>query len=162
MRDDVLEILEQKNDMEKCLISIILFVNGIHTLFKAFKGIAYDRKFFCDYVVFDLVQYMWASCWGRTYKTFRIHMDNRRPHNSWKSRECLERLRIIRVMHPVYNPNLALSNIFIFRHLKSNFNSLWSGADPNSFWQYKTYSINFSKRQLWLCMSLGWKSRLDD
>jgi hypothetical protein len=53
-RDEVPERFKQKLDTEKCLISVIWSVNGIHSLFYVPKGTTYNTTFFCDVSFPDL------------------------------------------------------------------------------------------------------------
>jgi hypothetical protein len=106
-------------DIEKCLILIIWSINEIHSLLDVPKCIAYNNTFFCNSVVFDLVENICAHSRRKTLKNIMVHFDDARPHNSKKSIECLEQFRICRVPHRVYNPDLAPSNLFLFGHVKS-------------------------------------------
>jgi transposase len=54
-RDEVPERMSQKIDSEKCLISALWSVNGIHRLEDVPKGTSYDSAFFCDIIVPRLV-----------------------------------------------------------------------------------------------------------
>jgi hypothetical protein len=66
-------MIEQKNDTEKCLISIILFVNEIHNLFDVSKGIAYDSAF------------LWLHCvwFGSEYVRSSLRKDSHNFQNSY-------------------------------------------------------------------------------
>jgi hypothetical protein len=48
-----------------------------------------------------------------------MHLQNARPHNSKKSNECLTEFRARRVPHPVYSPDLAPSDFFLFGTVKA-------------------------------------------
>jgi hypothetical protein len=50
-RDDIPERASQKIDTEKCLISLLWSVNGIHSLVDVPKGSTYNSAFFDDTVV---------------------------------------------------------------------------------------------------------------
>jgi hypothetical protein len=117
-RDDVPEKIEQKIDTEKCLISIIWSVNGIHSLLDVPKGTTYNSTFFCDIVVPDLLANVCAQRRRRTLKGLIVHLDNARPHNSKKSNACLTEFRASRAPHPAYSPDLAPSDFFLFGTVK--------------------------------------------
>jgi hypothetical protein len=55
-RDLIPTTTEQKIESEKCLISIIWSVNGIHSLLDVPKGTTYNSTFFCQSVLIDLIQ----------------------------------------------------------------------------------------------------------
>jgi hypothetical protein len=48
--------IKQKNDAEKCLISILWLVSGIHSLLDVPKGIIYNTAFFTDDVIPGLIE----------------------------------------------------------------------------------------------------------
>jgi hypothetical protein len=50
-RDKVPERFSQRNNTEKCLISLLWSVNGIHSLVNVLKASTYSSAFFCDTVV---------------------------------------------------------------------------------------------------------------
>jgi hypothetical protein len=50
----VSETASQKIDIEKCLISLLWSVNGIHSLVDVPTGSTYNSAFFCDTVVSNL------------------------------------------------------------------------------------------------------------
>jgi hypothetical protein len=111
--------MKQKIDTEKCLISVIWSVNGIHSLLDISKETTYNTTFFCDAVFLDLLENMCAGSRERTLKGVIMHLDNARPHNSRKSNECLTEFRARRVPHPAYSPDPALSDFFLFGTVKA-------------------------------------------
>jgi hypothetical protein len=117
-REEVPERIKQKMDTEKCGISIIWFVNRIHSLFDVPKDIAYNSTFFYDSVVSDLVESICSHSRRKTLKDIMVYLNNGYPHNSKKSTECLEQFRIRRVPHPDHGTDLA-PNDFFFKYVKS-------------------------------------------
>jgi hypothetical protein len=117
-RDLVPTRTQQKIDTEKCLISVIWSVNGIHSLLDVPKGMTYNSTFFCQSVVIDLIRNLGAHSRRRTLKGLFVHLDNARPHNSRESCECLKDFRATRIPQPAYSPDLAPSDFFLFGYLK--------------------------------------------
>jgi hypothetical protein len=103
-----------KIDTEKCLISVIWSVNGIHILLDVAKGTTYNNALFCDVVVPDLLGNVRAHNRRQTLKGVWVHVENVRPHNWKKSNECLTQFRVHRVQHPTYSPGIAPSDFFLF------------------------------------------------
>jgi hypothetical protein len=80
----------------------------------------YNSSFFCDVVLPGLIQNTSSSSRGKTLKLFFIHFDNASPHNSKQSQECIQASKAKRLPHPVYRPDLAPSDFFLFGYLKEN------------------------------------------
>jgi hypothetical protein len=118
-RDLVPTRTEQKIDAEKCLISVIWSVNGIHRLLDVSKGTTYSSTFFCQSVLLDLIQNLEAYSRRRILKGLFVHWDNTRPHNWKESSQCLKDFHAIRMPQPAYSPDLAPSDFFLFGYLKA-------------------------------------------
>jgi hypothetical protein len=106
--------IKQTIDTEKCLISIIWSVNGIHSLLDLPKCIAYNSILFCNSIVPDSVKSIRAHNRRKILKSIMVYLNDICPHNSRKSTECLEQFRTRRVSHQVYSPDRALSDFFLF------------------------------------------------
>jgi histone-lysine N-methyltransferase SETMAR len=117
-REDVPERLRQKIDTEKCLISILWSVNGIHSLLDIPKGMTYNTAFLCDTVIPSLIADITSRGRRKTLKGFMVHMDNAPAHNSRRSQERIEATKAKRLPHPAYSPDLAPSDFFLFGYLK--------------------------------------------
>jgi hypothetical protein len=117
-RDEVPERISQKIDSEKCLISVLWSVNGIHSLGDVPKVTTYDSAFFCDLIVPRLVQGLCSDSARRSLKGCSIHLDNSHPHNSKRSIECLRTTKIKRIPQLSYSPDIAPSDFFFFGYLK--------------------------------------------
>jgi hypothetical protein len=89
-RDEVPQHIKQRIDMEKCLISILWSVNGIHSLFDVFKGTVYNIAFFTDAIMPNLTEKVRSRTRRRTLKGWSIHMDNARPHSSGRAQGLIE------------------------------------------------------------------------
>jgi hypothetical protein len=104
-RDELPERIEGKIDTEKCLISVLWSLNGIHHLIDVPRGMKYDSSSFCDAVMPGFIQ---------------KSTSNTRPPNCRQSQECIQASKAKRLPHPVDSPDLAPSDFFLFGYLKEN------------------------------------------
>jgi hypothetical protein len=52
-----------------------------------------------------------------------VHMDNARSHTSKRNLARMEELRLKRITHPLFNPDIAPSDFFLFGWLKGELSS---------------------------------------
>jgi transposase len=116
--------VKQTIDTEKCLISILWSVNGIHSLLDIPKGESYNSAFFCNAVIPSLVENICSQSRRKSLRGLYLHLDNARPHNSRESNECLKATKAKRIIHPAYSPDLAPSDFFLFGFLKQEIQGL--------------------------------------
>jgi transposase len=88
-RDDLPDRIKQKIDTEKCLISVLWSVRGIHSLVDVPKGTTYNTDFFCNVIMPSLKRDIASQGRRKTFRGMLIHMDNARPHNTGRSQECI-------------------------------------------------------------------------
>jgi hypothetical protein len=93
LRDEVPERIKQKTDNEKSLVSIVWFINGIHSPLDVPRGIANINPFFYDSIVFGFVESICAHSQRKTVRDIMMHLDNARRHNSRIFTKCLEQFR---------------------------------------------------------------------
>jgi hypothetical protein len=117
-RDEMSEIIKHKIDTEKCLVSIIWSVNGIHSVLGLPKGTTHNSAFFCDWIMPDLVENFCAQDRRKTHEGIVAHLNNACPHSSKWSRSCVERFSARRVPHLAYGPDRRPNDFFLFRYLK--------------------------------------------
>jgi hypothetical protein len=111
--------ITQKIDAEKCMLSILWSITGIHSLIDVPKAITYNSAFLCDIVVTDLVRDICSHSRRKSLKGIYIHLDNARPQNSKPAAECLSRTKANRVPHPAHSPDFAPSDFFLFGFVKT-------------------------------------------
>jgi hypothetical protein len=80
--DQLLQRIGQKIDTEKCLVSILRSVNGIHGLLDVPKWTVYNPAFFPDAVMPCLIENIGSRTRRKGLKGRLIHMDNAHPYNS--------------------------------------------------------------------------------
>lgn len=93
---------------KKAMISVIWGINGIKSITMLPQGSKFNKKFFSNCVLEDLNKKI------QTKGTY-LHMDNAKPHNV---PEKLRELKIKRLDHPPYSPDIAPSDFFLFGYLK--------------------------------------------
>jgi hypothetical protein len=100
-----------KDRYRKCLISIIWFANGVHSLLDVLKG-RYLIVCFSQSIVLDLVRDIYEDWQKRMLKDYDMHSDNSHTYNSRLSIKCLAATTVRKVLHPAYSPDLTSSNFF--------------------------------------------------
>jgi hypothetical protein len=73
--------IQSKNDPEKCLISLLWSVNGIHSLVDVPKGSIYNSAFNCDPVIPSPFDGITLHSRRKSLKRSIIQLDNACPHN---------------------------------------------------------------------------------
>jgi hypothetical protein len=117
-RDELPERIKRKIDTEKCRSSGLCPVNVIHYLIDVPLGMKYNSLFSCDVGMPCRIQNSTSNNRRKTLKLFFIHLDRARPHSSKQSQERIQASKAKRLPHPVYRPDLAPSDFFLFGYLK--------------------------------------------
>jgi hypothetical protein len=117
-RDQLPEDVSEKSDTEKCLVSVLWPIHGIHSLVDVPKGTTYNIAFLCDIVVPSVVADITSRGRRKTHKGFMTHRDSAPAHNSRLCQACIEATRAVRLPHPAYSPALAQSDFFLFGSIK--------------------------------------------
>jgi hypothetical protein len=78
----------------------------------------YNTAFFTDVVMACLIQNGRVRTRRKMLKSWLIHMDNARSHNSGRAQRCIEASRAKRLSHPAYSSDLTPNNFSIFGHQK--------------------------------------------
>jgi hypothetical protein len=117
-RDEVQERVSETNHTEKCRISFLWSVNGIHSLVDVPKGSTHNSAFFCDTAVPSLFDGIILHSRRKSLRGVYIQPDNAPPHDARRSTECLHAKKIQRITHPAYSPDLAPSDFFLFGSVK--------------------------------------------
>jgi hypothetical protein len=78
-RNDIPERIKQRINTEKCLVSIIWSVNGIHSLFDLPKETIYNSTFFYDIALPNFIRNLCTHSQRSTLKGILMHLDNAHP-----------------------------------------------------------------------------------
>jgi hypothetical protein len=104
---------------QKCLHSIVLFVNGFHRFVNVPKGNIYNSIFiFCNTITFSLIDEICSHLWGKSSKSYYINLDNAWSHHSKQSIKCFYIIKGKRIQHLTSNSNLVPNNFFLFGYIK--------------------------------------------
>jgi hypothetical protein len=93
--------------MAKCLVSTLWPVNGIQDLLGVSKGRTFNAAFFIGTVVPSLIETIRSGARREMLKFWLIHVDNARPHKSWRAQSCIEAARAEHLLHPAHSRDLA-------------------------------------------------------
>jgi hypothetical protein len=118
----------QENSDQKCLISIIWSMSGIHSFLALPTGVPYDAEFFRASVLPNIERNL---CDGQHMKMLRgvyLHIDNALAHNTKRSRQEIARTKASRVVYPADSPDVAPSNFFLFGHPKGEMASFTANS----------------------------------
>jgi hypothetical protein len=88
-----------------------------------------------------------------------MHLDNALPHNSRKSNECLTEFHVRRVPHPVYSPDLAPSDFFLFGTVKAELQNYEIHSREDLIMAIRAIFDQISKEML-ISVYISWIERL--
>jgi hypothetical protein len=158
-RDEVPVRIKQTIDAEKCLISILWFVSGIHSLVDIPKGESYNSAFFCNVVGSSLVENICSGSGWRSLKGLYVHLNNARPHNSHQSNDCLPSTKAQWMPQPAYGPDLAPSDFFLFGFLKQQLQGVHL-ADREALKAAIYHLFSQIDREVLISVWVDWMERL--
>jgi histone-lysine N-methyltransferase SETMAR len=87
------------------------------------SGEKFNTTYFCDVIIAKLVQALYPRGTVPRRRKFSLHLDNARPHNSAEATEFIDGKKFIRLPHPPYSPDVALSHFCLFGMLKEKLKS---------------------------------------
>jgi hypothetical protein len=88
--DELPQRIKQKSDTQKCLVSILCSVNGIHSPLDVSKGTAHNTAFFTGAAMPSLIEGVRSRTLGKTLNDWLIHRDNRDPHSLGQAQTHIE------------------------------------------------------------------------
>jgi hypothetical protein len=74
--------IKEKTETEKCLVSMLWPVDGIHSFLDVSKETTYNTAFFSDTIMPSLIENIQLWIRKKTLKGWLIHMDRARRYNS--------------------------------------------------------------------------------
>jgi hypothetical protein len=81
-RDQLPENVSQTIDTQKCLISVLWSIHGIHSLVDVLKATTYNTAFVCDIIVPSTVAEIASHSRRKALKGFMVRLDHAPAHNS--------------------------------------------------------------------------------
>ena len=100
---------------KKIMISVIWSPSGFHSIVKLNEGKKFNKEFFIKEVLDELSNNIEKRRPKKKFNGLKIHLDNARPH---LVDEEFTRMKLERIPHPPYSPDLAPSDFFLFGYLK--------------------------------------------
>jgi hypothetical protein len=98
--------------------------DGLHSIFAVPKGEHSNSTFFIAAVIPDLQANFDSGRRRKMLKYWLAHLDNAPTHNSKRSQETLETTGATMGLHPVYRPDIAPTDFYLFRNLKEKLKSV--------------------------------------
>ena len=81
-------------------------------------------------------------------KGIKLHLDNARAHNSKLTRQKISNYNIMRIPHPVYSPDIAPCNFWLFGKLKEYLKGKRFDDENELFDTILTFSMKISKDEI--------------
>jgi hypothetical protein len=97
----------------------IWWVNGFHLLDLMPPQCIFNTRYFLEHVMAPLVQTVFSQWKTRYTSQLNVHIDNRRVHFSKVTEQFLIENQLLHVPHPPDSPDLALSDFWLFGHIKT-------------------------------------------
>jgi histone-lysine N-methyltransferase SETMAR len=113
-RDNVPTRTQQKIDSKKSMFTLIFSGHGLLALVDLPKGQKLNSQYFCDVVLTRTQQAIKAITKKRTIDEIQIHLDNCKVHNSLMTTQKLQELRVTRLPHPPYSPDISPCDFWFF------------------------------------------------
>ena len=107
----------EKFSLKKVMICVFWGIDGIEYIEAKDSDESYNSQYFCNHIIDSLVasdRYTQAKTQKQKYV---LHMDNSPVHNSKYTEKYLMEKGIYRPQHPVYSPDLAPSDFWLFGQL---------------------------------------------
>jgi hypothetical protein len=106
-RDAIPETPMTRIETEKCMISILWSISGMHSQLAFTKGMKskYNSQYFCQHIIPDIQQNICSSSRRNILKAILLHLGNAPAHNSQLSSENIESAKAQRGLHPPDRPD---------------------------------------------------------
>jgi histone-lysine N-methyltransferase SETMAR len=118
-RDEVPQRVDPAIGIAKFMLTAALGVTGFHLLDLMTSQCTFNAKYFVEHVMAPLVHTVFPQ--GRIPHTplFNVHLDNCRVHFSKVTEQFFIKNQLLHVPHPPCSPDLAPSNFWLFRRIKT-------------------------------------------
>ena len=143
----------------KIMITIFWNKTGIQVLDALDEGMRMNSSYFIQNVLIPLTETKLFNDAKKQKKKYVLHMDNARVHRSKETMEFLQSHHISIAPHPVYSPDLAGSDFFLFGAMKGNCEKLDFTSPEEVLNHIKEKFEKFSKETLHNVF-LEWEERL--
>jgi hypothetical protein len=118
-REDVPQRVKQIGT-RKFMLTVIWGVDGFHVVDLMTSHCSFDSQYFMDNIMILLVEKVFSEGRDPDASRLHFHLDNCYVHSSKVTEQFIAENHISRVLQPVYNPELALPDFWLFGHLKNS------------------------------------------
>jgi hypothetical protein len=107
-------------------VMITIFFTGVRLIALQYlpRGRKYNKEYFTNIILEDIDQTCNHGHGQRRTKDMFIHMDNCRVHNCQESSCKIQRMKMTRLPHPAYSPDLSPCDFWFFGFAKTSFRDL--------------------------------------
>jgi transposase len=112
--------MRQQISTKKFMPTVVWGINGFHVIDLMTSQRNFKSEYFLSHVLTPMVAKVFFR--ERISQTRRLqrHLDNYRVHFSKATEQFITENHIVRVPRPSYSPDLALSDFWIFGHVKTS------------------------------------------
>ena len=102
-------------------MTIVWGTGGVAVVDGCDEGLRINSATFCENTIAAAIGWCKNKRIVGGVESFVFHMDNAPCHNSRATKEYLEENKVVRIDHPLYSPDLAPSDFYIFGYIKNAF-----------------------------------------
>jgi len=117
--EEVQPRVKPKIGTPKVLVVVFWGINGLILLDALPPGQRFNTAFMCEVVLPELDRTVRLQRPKMGLRGMKLHFDNARPHSSATTLAKIDELKLTKLPHPPYSPDLAPSDFYLFGYLKS-------------------------------------------
>jgi histone-lysine N-methyltransferase SETMAR len=118
-RDEVVPRVSPTIGSKKVMITIFFTANRLMRLVYLPQGQKCNKEHFINEILEGINDECNHDTGYRVTKTLKIHMDNCRVHNAMEASQAIGRIKIKRLAHPPYSPDLSPCDFWFFGWAKT-------------------------------------------
>jgi hypothetical protein len=101
------------------MIAIVFLGTRLLKLVYLLQGQKCNKEYFTNAILEGMNKECNRGAGCRIIKTMKIHMDNSRGHSAREKTEKVRKMKVTRLMHPSYLPNLNPCDFWLFGRAKT-------------------------------------------
>jgi hypothetical protein len=103
----------------KVMVTVFWSPLGFLVLEPLAKRKTFTSDYFRETICLHFVEYIPLEMRQLRGRCLTVHMDNASSHRSKQTTDCLISLRLVSAVHPLYSPDLAPSDSYLFGKVKN-------------------------------------------
>jgi hypothetical protein len=107
----------------KAMPTVFWGIRGVRLINWLSHGASFNGAYFNENILQPIASELHAGEKKKHCPCTLLHLDNARPHTSKRNLAPMEELRLKRVAHPPFSPDIAPSDFFLFGWLKGELSS---------------------------------------